>query len=256
MKNKISIIGLGYVGLPLALEFSKKYPTVGFDISLNRVKKLKNYIDDTFEVDSIDLKDNIIGFDGEFEINNRGLLVSNKSDAIKDSNIYIITVPTPVDNNNQPLLKPIISATQTVGNYLKKGDLVIYESTVYPGLTEEICVPELEKTSKLLEKASKDYKKVYVINISPTNTDTEVHSPGLTKNIKIYNEILKQTVNALRAKSVYLIDINKYISERFEKIDEYILKEDGHHITPLTNSVIAKMIIEIELGNMVTQFGK
>ena len=114
----------------------------------------------------------------------------------------------------------------------------------------------LKETSKLLEKASKDYKKVYVINISPTNTDTEVHSPGLTKNIKIYNEILKQTVNALRAKSVYLIDINKYISERFEKIDEYILKEDGHHITPLTNSVIAKMIIEIELGNMVTQFGK
>ena len=179
MKNKISIIGLGYVGLPLALEFSKKYPTVGFDISLNRVKKLKNYIDDTFEVDSIDLKDNIIGFDGEFEINNRGLLVSNKSDAIKDSNIYIITVPTPVDNNNQPLLKPIISATQTVGNYLKKGDLVIYESTVYPGLTEEICVPELEKTSKLL------YNKDFFIGYSPERINPGDKQRTLTKIIKV-----------------------------------------------------------------------
>ena len=179
MKNKISIIGLGYVGLPLALEFSKKYPTVGFDISLNRVKKLKNYIDDTFEVDSIDLKDNIIGFDGEFEINNRGLLVSNKSDAIKDSNIYIITVPTPVDNNNQPLLKPIISATQTVGNYLKKGDLVIYESTVYPGLTEEICVPELEKTSKLL------YNKDFFIGYSPERINPGDKQRTLTKITKV-----------------------------------------------------------------------
>ena len=179
MKNKISIIGLGYVGLPLALEFSKKYPTVGFDISLNRVKNLKNYIDDTFEVDSIDLKDNIIGFEGEFEINNRGLLVSNESDVIKDSNIYIITVPTPVDKNNQPLLTPIISATQTVGNYLKKDDLVIYESTVYPGLTEEICVPELEKTSKLI------YNEDFFIGYSPERINPGDKEKTLTKIIKV-----------------------------------------------------------------------
>lgn len=179
MKNKISIIGLGYVGLPLAIEFSKKYPTVGFDISLNRITDLNNYIDDTFEVDSIDLKDNIVSSEFEFETNNRGLFVSNQSSMIKDSNIYIITVPTPVDNNNQPLLMPIISATQTVGNYLKKGDLVIYESTVYPGLTEEICVPELEKTSKLI------YNEDFFIGYSPERINPGDKQRTLTKIIKV-----------------------------------------------------------------------
>jgi UDP-N-acetyl-D-glucosamine/UDP-N-acetyl-D-galactosamine dehydrogenase len=179
LKNKISIIGLGYVGLPLAIEFSKKYPTVGFDISLNRITDLNNYIDDTFEVDSIDLKDNIVSSEFEFETNNRGLFVSNQSSMIKDSNIYIITVPTPVDNNNQPLLMPIISATQTVGNYLKKGDLVIYESTVYPGLTEEICVPELEKTSKLI------YNEDFFIGYSPERINPGDKQRTLTKIIKV-----------------------------------------------------------------------
>ena len=138
--KKIAVIGLGYVGLPLAVEFGKKYFTVGFDINNYRVEDLKNGIDNTLEISSELLSSTLSN--GMFSVS------SNKND-IEDCNFYIVTVPTPTDKNNRPVLTPLIKASETVGSILKKGDIVIYESTVYPGVTEEECVPVLEKISGL-----------------------------------------------------------------------------------------------------------
>jgi UDP-N-acetyl-D-galactosamine dehydrogenase len=144
-KDKIAIIGLGYVGLPLARLFATKYSVVGFDINTNRISELMSGIDSTLEVDNKTLKSVLID-----EISDtNGLFCTDQLDKIKDCNYYIITVPTPVDKNNRPILTPLIKASETVGNVLKYGDIVIYESTVYPGATEEDCVPILEKVSGL-----------------------------------------------------------------------------------------------------------
>ena len=145
IKDKIAIIGLGYVGLPLARLFATKYSVVGFDINTERISELMSGIDSTLEVDNETLQSVLIGEDSD-EI---GLFCTNQLDKINDCNYYIITVPTPVDKNNRPILTPLIKASETVGKVLKKGDVVIYESTVYPGATEEDCVPVLEKVSGL-----------------------------------------------------------------------------------------------------------
>ena len=142
-KDKIAIIGLGYVGLPLARLFATKYPVVGFDINKERVSELRSGVDSTLEVDNETLQSVLVSDSS----NSNGLFCTNQIDEIKDCNYYIITVPTPVDNNNRPILTPLIRASETVGTELKKGDIVIYESTVYPGATEEDCVPVLEKIS-------------------------------------------------------------------------------------------------------------
>lgn len=144
-KDKIAIIGLGYVGLPLARLFATKYSTVGFDINSDRISELMSGIDSTLEVDNKTLQSVLVNGDS----NSNGLFCTNKLDKIKDCNYYIITVPTPVDKNNRPVLTPLEKASETVGSVLKKGDIVIYESTVYPGATEEDCVPILEKVSGL-----------------------------------------------------------------------------------------------------------
>ena len=144
-KDKIAIIGLGYVGLPLARLFATKYSVVGFDINTDRISELMSGIDSTLEVDNETLQSVLIGEDSD----SNGLFCTNQLDKIKDCNYYIITVPTPVDKNNRPILTPLIKASETVGAVLKKGDIVIYESTVYPGATEEDCVPVLEKVSGL-----------------------------------------------------------------------------------------------------------
>ncbi len=144
-KDKIAIIGLGYVGLPLARLFATKYPVVGFDINSNRISELMSGIDSTLEVDNETLQSVLISADSD----GNGLFCTNQLDKIKDCNYYIITVPTPVDKNNNPILTPLVKASETVGGVLKKGDIVIYESTVYPGATEEDCVPVLEKFSGL-----------------------------------------------------------------------------------------------------------
>ncbi len=136
-KMKIAVIGLGYVGLPLAVEFGKKFNVVGFDLDDARVKELRNGYDRTNELNY-----------SELSILNKIKITTNKKD-ISDSDVYIITVPTPVDKNNRPNLKPIISASEIIGSLLKKNNLVIYESTVFPGCTEEICVPILENSSGL-----------------------------------------------------------------------------------------------------------
>ncbi len=135
--TKIAVIGLGYVGLPLAVEFSKKLPTVGFDIKTSRVSELSLGIDTTREVRSSDLKES------------PNLHFTSNSDEIKDCNVMIVAVPTPIDAHKRPDLGPLIGASGIVGSVLKKGDIVIYESTVFPGATEEVCIPVLEKASGL-----------------------------------------------------------------------------------------------------------
>jgi len=135
-ESKIGIIGLGYVGLPLAIEFSKQYPTVGFDKNKDRINQLKNGVDKTIEVSEKDLK-------------SAKLTYSTKSKDIANCNVYIVTVPTPVNKFNNPDMSPLGSASTTVGKVLNKSDVVIYESTVYPGATEEFCVPILEQVSGL-----------------------------------------------------------------------------------------------------------
>jgi UDP-N-acetyl-D-glucosamine/UDP-N-acetyl-D-galactosamine dehydrogenase len=140
---KIAIIGLGYVGLPLAVEFGKKYSVLGFDINQTRIEELSNGYDRTQEMTTEELK----------KMNN--LSFSTNKEELGTCNIFIVTVPTPIDNYKKPDLTPLLSASKTVGKILKKNDIVIYESTVYPGCTEEDCVPVLERESGL--KFNKDF---------------------------------------------------------------------------------------------------
>lgn len=144
MSVKIAVIGLGYVGLPLARLFATKYPVVGFDINQKRIGELNSGIDTTFEVENEILNAVLVNSPNE-----KGLFCSANLDDIKDCNYYVVTVPTPVDKNNRPDLTPLYKSSETVGKVLKKGDIVIYESTVYPGVTEDECVPVLEKISGL-----------------------------------------------------------------------------------------------------------
>lgn len=134
---KLAVIGLGYVGLPLAVEFGKRYPVIGFDINQKRIDALKAGIDTTLEVSPAEMADA------------KQLQYSCTPADLNDCNIYIVTVPTPIDEHKRPDLNPLIKASETIGKTLKKGDIVIYESTVYPGATEEDCVPVLEKVSGL-----------------------------------------------------------------------------------------------------------
>ena len=149
-KIKIGVIGLGYVGLPLAIEFSKKYSTIGFDKNEDRINQLKDGIDKTLEVSKQALKAT-------------KLFYSIESKDIADCNVYIVTVPTPVDKYNKPDLSPLASASLTVGKVLNIGDVVIYESTVYPSATEEYCVPILENESELKYNIPLGFK---ILNIS------------------------------------------------------------------------------------------
>ena len=168
MKDKIAIIGLGYVGLPLAHAFAKKFDVVGFDINHSRIDELTNGIHRTLELDSgqlAEIKDSIV--------------YSTEIVDIADANIYIVTVPTPIDTSNRPDLTPLIKSSQTVANVLKKGDIVIYESTVYPGVTEEVCVPELEKHSNL--KFNTDFFAGY----SPERINPGDKEHTVTKILKV-----------------------------------------------------------------------
>ena len=178
MKNsKICIVGLGYVGLPLAAAFAEKYEVVGFDISKSRINELKNFHDKTGELSSEALKKAITC----------GLKFSNNIFDIKESNTYIITVPTPLTINKNHDFEPLISASQLVGSVIKNQDLVIYESTVYPGATEEICVPILEKTSKLtyINSTLKENSLGFYCGYSPEriNPGDKIHT--LKKIIKV-----------------------------------------------------------------------
>src|SRR5574344_1475120 len=167
--SKIAVIGLGYVGLPLAHAFSEKYEVVGFDISKWRIDELSSGYDRTLELSKEQVNEAI----------KNGMKFSLDINDIKDCNIYIVTVPTPIDKNKRPDLTPLIKASETVGKVLKKGDIVIYESTVYPGATEEECVPVLEKFSGL--KFNRDFFCGY----SPERINPGDKEHTLTKILKI-----------------------------------------------------------------------
>lgn len=154
-QHKIAVIGLGYVGLPLARLFATKYPVVGFDINQQRITELNNGIDSTLEVEN-EVLQNVLSTQNPFtfhselgEESKNGLFCSSDTKDIKDATIFVVTVPTPVDKNNRPDLTPLKKASETVGKVLKPNDIVIYESTVYPGVTEEECIPVLEEVSGL-----------------------------------------------------------------------------------------------------------
>jgi len=168
-ESKICVIGLGYVGLPLAHAFSEKYDVVGFDINKDRVDELNDGFDRTLELTSEQVKESI----------KNGIIYTSNVDDIKDSNIYIVTVPTPINENNEPDLTPIIKSTETVGKVLQKDDIVIYESTVYPGVTEEVCVPILEKESGL------KFNETFFCGYSPERINPGDKEHTVTKILKV-----------------------------------------------------------------------
>jgi UDP-N-acetyl-D-galactosamine dehydrogenase len=196
-KMKIAVIGLGYVGLPLARLFATKYDVVGFDINRKRVTELNSGLDVTLEI-SKDLLQAVLKTNNTIK---NGLFCSTNIDDIKDCNYYIVTVPTPVDKNNKPDLTPLYKSSETVAKVLKKGDIVIYESTVYPGVTEEECVPVLEKISGL--KFNIDFFAGYSPErINPGDKEHTVEkilkvTSGSTPEIGIkVNELYKSVITA------------------------------------------------------------
>jgi len=195
-KAKICVLGLGYVGLPLAVEFAKKYNVIGFDISKARIGELNSCNDHTLEVSKSELEKVI-----KSEPQSIGLLCTFEIEKIKDCNIFIITVPTPIDKFNRPDLTPLYKASETVGKVLKKGDIVIYESTVYPGVTEDECVPVLEKVSGL--KFNEDFYAGYSPErINPGDKEhtvtkiLKVTSGSTPETAKIVNSLYKSIIEA------------------------------------------------------------
>lgn len=173
--TKIAIIGLGYVGLPLARLFATKYPVVGFDINERRIKELQSGFDSTLEVSNEVLQNALVAKPGA-EI---GLYCSNNLQDIEECNYFIVTVPTPVDSTNRPILTPLVKSSETVAKVLKKGDIVIYESTVYPGVTEDECVPILEKISGLT------YNKDFFVGYSPERINPGDKEHTVEKILKV-----------------------------------------------------------------------
>jgi UDP-N-acetyl-D-galactosamine dehydrogenase len=182
---KIGVIGLGYVGLPLAIEFAMKYNVVGYDIDFSRVNELNNGLDKTNEADLEKLNKVLKSS------KTTGLYFSNNDKDLKDCNIFIVTVPTPIDKFKSPDLTPLLKASQTVGTLLKKDDIVIYESTVYPGCTEEDCVPVLEKFSGLI------FNKDFYCGYSPERINPGDKVNTLTKIIKVVSGSDERTTTVL-----------------------------------------------------------
>lgn len=187
---RIAVIGLGYVGLPLARLFSTKFKTVGFDMNKSRVDSIMKGHDATLEVSDSLLQD---------AITNNHFMCSNELSIIKNCNFYIVAVPTPVDLDNRPDLRPLLSASETVGKVISKGDIVVYESTVYPGVTEEECIPLIEKVSGL--KFNEDFFAGYSPErINPGDKEHTVEkiikvTSGSTPEIaeiidRVYNKVL------------------------------------------------------------------
>ena len=205
-KLNIAIIGQGYVGLPLAIEFGKKYKTFGYDINSERINDLKKYYDHTKEASSKQIKDS------------KNLVFTSNLNDIINSNIYIVTVPTPIDEYKTPDLKPLIRASEMIGKILKKQDIVIYESTVFPGCTEEVCVPILESNSNL------EYNSDFFCGYSPErivpgdkiNTLTNIKKVTSGSNFEVSNFIDKLyrsiiTAGTFRAASIKVAEASKAI---------------------------------------------
>ena len=197
MNQKVAVVGLGYVGLPLAIEFANKYHTVGFDINTNRVKELNNYIDRTKEVESFILKE---------KIENKKITITTDLNEIASCNFFIITVPTPTDKNNRPDLRPMISASKMIGSVLKKDDIVIFESTVYPGVTEDICAPALEESSKLI------YNKDFFLGYSPERINPGDKEHTVSKILKITSGSTSKTAELVDNLYKSIISAGTYLA--------------------------------------------
>lgn len=217
---KIAVVGLGYVGLPLAVEFGKKYPVLGFDINERRVDQLNGGEDQTLEVEPEELQQ--AGF----------LKFSTEISDLAECNVYIVTVPTPIDEYKQPDLTPLVKASETIGKALKKGDIVIYESTVYPGSTEEDCVPVLEKVSGL--KYNVDFFAGYSPErINPGDKEHRVTTikkvtSGSTPEVAdlvdaLYNEII--TVGTHKAASIRVAEAAKVIENTQRDVNIALINE-------------------------------
>ena len=218
-RAKLAVIGLGYVGLPLALEFAKKFKVVGFEINPQKVQMLKKGIDPSQELAASEFK-------------GRDILFTNKEEDLKDVQFFVVAVPTPIDDANEPDLKPLIGATKVVGRALKKGDYVVYESTVYPGCTEEDCIPVLEELSGL--KFKKDFKVGY----SPEriNPGEKVHTlPNTIKIVSgcddaslktvaaVYETVVKPGVH--RAPSIKVAEAAKIIENTQRDVNIALMNE-------------------------------
>ena len=204
---KIAIIGLGYVGLPLAVEFGKHKPTIGFDINPQRIRELQSGYDHTLEVTSDELKQ-VEHLSYTADIND-----------LKNSNFFIVTVPTPIDDFKQPDLTPLIKASQSIAKVLKKGDIVVYESTVYPGATEEVCIPELEKHSGLI------FNQDFFVGYSP-----ERINPG---------DKQRRVTNILKITSGSTPDVADYVDQVYN-----LIIEAGTHKAPSIKVAEAAKVIE------------
>ena len=191
--NKIAVIGLGYVGLPLAYEFSKVHDCIGYDTSKKRILELKKGVDKTEEYSKEDILDS-------------KLIFTNNEKDLKDHDYYIITVPTPLKKNNKPDLKPLKLASKIVGKYINKGSTVIYESTVYPGCTEEDCVPILEKFSNL------EYNKDFFCGYSPERINPGDKKRKLTNIIKVISGSNKKTINSVNKLYQTIIKAGTYVA--------------------------------------------
>ena len=215
----IAIIGLGYVGLPLAIEFAKKYNTIGFDINPNRIKEIKESNDTTLEVASEELSRLLSPNLRDLNKSNHGFLPTIDLLDISDADVFIITVPTPTDKNNRPVLTPLLDASKAVGSVLKKGNIVIYESTVYPGVTEDECVPVLQRSSGLI------YNQDFFVGYS-----SERINPGDKE--RTVAKILKVTSGSTPAAA-------KVIDELYQSVIKA-----GTHLAPCIRVAEAAKVIE------------
>jgi len=218
-KLKICIVGLGYVGLPLAIEFSKKFPVIGFDINSRRVEELRNGVDTTKEVNLGTLL-------------NLNLLFTDDEALLKDCNCFVITVPTPVDKHKQPDLRPLLSASKIVGKSIGKDDLIIYESTVYPGATEEECVPVIEETSGLV------YNKDFFVGYSPERINPgdrtrtlslikKITSGSNPKTANFVDELYKSIIKAgtYQAESIKVAEAAKVVENTQRDLNIALMNE-------------------------------
>lgn len=219
-KIKIAIIGLGYVGLPLALAFSKKFDVIGFDINQKRINELKQQQDYTLELEQQEL-DQL-----------QHLTISSEADVIASCNFYIVTVPTPIDSFKQPDLNPLIHASKTIAQYLKKGDIVVYESTVYPSATEEVCVPILEQYSQLIfnqdffagyspERINPGDKKRKVTNIKKITSGSTPEIADLID--QVYLQIIE--AGTYKAPSIKIAEAAKVIENTQRDVNIALMNE-------------------------------
>jgi UDP-N-acetyl-D-glucosamine/UDP-N-acetyl-D-galactosamine dehydrogenase len=229
--KKISVIGLGYVGLPLAVAFSKKYPCLGFDINSKRVKELNDGHDHTLEISDLELQ-KVITLDNTLAIEKNGLRITKDPFELKSANVFIVTVPTPTDKYNRPILDPMVKATESIASFLKKGDIVIYESTVYPGVTEEEMVPILEKFSGLKynidfycgyspERINPGDKKHTINNILKVTSGS---NPEIAEVIdQLYNSVI--SAGTYKASSIKVAEAAKVIENSQRDINIAFVNE-------------------------------